>query len=168
MVESLSWIALPRPHTHLSTLPLARGQTRLVLQLPDLRTRVPVSAPGCGARRHCQSALSTPWPQAALAIRGGVKPEASVRWNCRCTCTSAICIGQGRAGRLAPVLVRSPGPPPTAPLRYTDGRLPGAGKFAISMGNAQEGQKTSCHITAYPRPRPRSHGAVFRHSWELC
>ena len=38
-----------------------------------------------------------------------------------------------------------------APLRYMDGRPPGAGKFAISMGNAQEGVWLLVISVSYPR-----------------
>ena len=37
------------------------------------------------------------------------------------------------------------------PLRYTDGRPPGAGKFAISMENAQEGVWLLVISLSYPR-----------------
>ena len=36
-------------------------------------------------------------------------------------------------------------------LRYTGGRPPGAGKFAISMGNAQEGVWLLVISLSYPR-----------------
>ena len=43
---------------------------------------------------------------------------------------------------------------PRRALRYTDGRPPGAGKFAISMGNAQEGERLLVISPAYPRQAP--------------